>query len=105
MTYEKINKSASNNDIGLYTSRSWKATIDTAEPEAFFWVVATASTQGVLLICVDTGIENEITPVNVFPGQPFMIKGIGIKSSGKDRKGNAFTTTAGSSVFVYGGYQ
>lgn len=88
--------------IGLYACRGWKATLDTPTPW-FQWVVATGGDGSPITICVEGSAENEITPIKVLPCQPFMIKGKCIKTSGNDRYGNSFTTTAGIEVLVYGG--
>lgn len=103
MSYTEFTSDGRNDTAPLYPSRGWRATIDGTETESFFWVVANNTTATLQTVCVETSKSGEITPVFIFPGQPFMIKGKSIKSTGTDKNNNAYTTTVGATVYLYGG--
>ena len=93
----------------LVPSYGWKASLDKPQGE-FSWVVAVYDSTKIttpVTACIDASKnqDGEITPV-VFtsPGQMFPILGKEIKSSGKDKAGNSFTTTDNVTFYVYRGY-
>lgn len=105
MSYAEFTSEGRNDAAPLYPSRGWRATIDGTETEAFFWVVAVSTGANIQTVCVETSVLGEITPIFVFPGQPFMIKGKSIKSTGLDKQGNSYTTTVGATLYLYGGVE
>lgn len=93
----------------LAPSYGWKAALDTNDGP-FSWVVAVYDNSTIttpVTACIDAqkNQDGEITPV-VFtsPGQVFPILGSAIKSSGTDKLGNSFSTTANVTFYVYRGY-
>lgn len=104
-----MNQTYTLNKEPLAPTFGWKASLD-AEQGEFSWIVAIYDSAAIttpVTACVDAkkNQNGAITPV-VFtaPGQIFPILASSIKSSGDDKEGASFSTTANVDFYVYRGF-